>query len=375
MRINTTRIELTVLAAALVTLIALALAPAWSGTAFGQEASTSTRQQPASKGTRTVGDGQKATVEGIVIKRDPEAFTVRGTDSAETIVVLTSKTEIKTVRKGLFRSDKVSNASEIVRGLRLSVDGRGNSEGQLVARKVRFDEQDLRTAQSLESRVDPVEAEANATQAQANATQALAEANQKRITTVEESAQVLSGQVDELAGVANAARAAANNAQATADKAQAGANGANERISSLDDYDVLTTITVQFKRGSAVLSRAAKAKLDEAAQTIQNENFKGWLLAIVGYADSTGNTSRNRSLSQRRANTVINYLVTERDLPMRRLIQPFGYGSAHPVASNDTREGRALNRRAEIRVMVNKGIAPQSGSQEKTGVIQLTNLP
>ena len=333
------------------------------------------QQQNAVERTRSIGDGQKATIEGIVIKRDPEGFTVRGTDGAETIVVLTSKTEIKTVRKGLFRSDKVSNASEIVRGLRLSVEARGNSEGQLVARNVRFDEQDLRTAQSLESRVDPVEAEANATQAQANTTQALAEANQKRIGAVEEDAQILSGQVDELSSVAIAARTAANNAQTTADKAQADANGANERISSLDDYDVLKTITVQFKPGSAVLSRAAKAKLDEAAQTIQNENSKGWLLAIVGYADSIGNTSRNRSLSQRRANAVINYLVTEHDLPMRRLIQPFGYGSAHPVASNDTREGRALNRRAEIRVMVNKGIAPQNGSQEKTGVVQLTNLP
>ncbi len=364
MKVNTMRV--TTLAAAFATL--LTVAPARWGRAFGQDDNATAPQQNAVERTRSIGDGQKATIEGIVIKRDPEGFTVRGTDGAETIVVLTSKTEIKIVRKGLFRSDKVSNASEIVRGLRLSVEGRGNSEGQLVARNVRFDEQDLRTAQSLESRVDPVEAEANATQA-------LAEANQKRIGAVEEDAQILSGQVDELSSVAIAARTAANNAQTTADKAQADANGANERISSLDDYDVLKTITVQFKPGSAVLSRAAKAKLDEAAQTIQNENFKGWLLAIVGYADSTGNTSKNHSLSQRRANAVINYLVTEHDLPMRRLIQPFGYGSAHPVASNDTREGRALNRRAEIRVMVNKGIALQNGSQEKTGMVQLTNLP
>jgi OmpA-OmpF porin, OOP family len=363
MKVNT--MGVTALAAAFATLVALTVAPA---RAFGQEGNATAQQQNAVERTRSIGDGQKATIEGIVIKLDPEGFTVRGTDGAETIVVLTSKTGIKTVRKRLFRSDKVSNASEIVRGLRLSVEGRGNSGGQLVARKVRFDEQDLRTAQSVESRVDPVEAEANTTQA-------LAEANQKRIGAVEENAQILSGQVDELSSVAIAARTAANNAQTTADKAQADANAANERISSLDDYDVLQSITVQFKPGSAVLSHAAKAKLDEAAQTIQNENFKGWVLAIVGYADSTGNTTRNRSLSQRRANAVINYLVREHDLPMRRLIQPFGYGSANPVASNDTEEGRALNRRAEIRVMVNKGIASHNGSPENTGVVQLTNLP
>jgi flagellar motor protein MotB len=72
---------------------------------------------------------------------------------------------------------------------------------------------------------------------------------------------------------------------------------------------------------------------------------------------------------------VINYLVTEHDLPMRRLVQPFGYGAANPVASNDTRAGRAQNRRAEIRIMVNRGIISQLGSPERTAVVSLTNMP
>lgn len=367
MRISITRIEVAIFAIALIALIALAVAPAWWGRAFGQEIRTSTEPN-ATKRSKTVGDGQKATIEGIVIKTDSKGFVVRETGGSETAVVLTDKTEIKTVRKGLFRGDKISSANQIVRGLRLTVEGTGNGDGQIVARKIRFDEQDLHTAQSLESRVDPVET-------QANATQALAEANRQRIATVEESARLLSGQIDEVSAVANGARVAASNAQNTADKAEADANSANERIGALDDYDVLRTITVQFSSGSAVLSSAAKAKLDETARSIQNENLKGWLLAIVGYADSTGNTAFNRSLSQRRAAAVIDYLATKHDLPMRRLVQPFGYGSDHPVAHNGTREGRALNRRAEIRVMVNKGITNQSGSEERTAVVQLTNLP
>ena len=81
----------------------------------------------------------------------------------------------------------------------------------------------------------------------------------------------------------------------------------------------------------------------------------------MGYADSTGKTARNRSLSERRADAVINFLVTTYNLPPRRLVQPFGYGSLNPVADNATDEGRALNRRVEIKVLVNKALSSQAG--------------
>jgi outer membrane protein OmpA-like peptidoglycan-associated protein len=88
------------------------------------------------------------------------------------------------------------------------------------------------------------------------------------------------------------------------------------------------------------------------------EDLKGWIVAVEGFADSTGRTAANRSLSERRANAVIDYLVTKHGLPPRRVVQPFGYGSLNPAAANNTREGRALNRRAEITVLVSKGISP-----------------
>src|SRR6185436_1474050 len=127
--------------------------------------------------------------------------------------------------------------------LRVEVEGIINSDGQLTARHIRFDEESLRTAQALESRVDPVED-------LAKSTQTLAENNEQRIGVAEQNAQRISGQVEELSSVANSAVAAAKVAQSTADRAESDATTANTRINALGDYDVLATIAVHFKNGS-----------------------------------------------------------------------------------------------------------------------------
>ena len=337
-------------------LIGVVLVLALSGAVFGQDGLLLTEPLITSDtgATRTISDGQKLKTEGIVIARNAETFSIRETDGTQTVVLVTDKTNIKTVRKGWFAADRSSKASDIVRGLRLKVEGKGNSDGQLVAKTIRFDEQDLRTAQALESRVDPVED-------LANSTQTLAENNEQRISVAEQNAQRISGQVEELSSVANSAVAAAKVAQSTADQAESDATTANTRIDALGDYDVLATIAVHFKNGSARLSPQAMSEIDVMTDVVTG-NLNGWIVAVQGYADSTGRTETNRSLSERRAQAVIDYLVTKRGLPLYRVVQPFGFGSSDPVAENNTREGRALNRRAEIKVLVNKGIS----SQQKT---------
>ena len=116
-------------------------------------------QEPA---RNTIPEGQKVEkFKGIVVKRDPDAFAMTGTTGGpQTIVVLTPDTEVKSHKKGVFRGSKEYGPTYILRGLRLEVDGVGNAQGQIVADKIRFDEQDLRTAQALKSTVDPLEAEA-----------------------------------------------------------------------------------------------------------------------------------------------------------------------------------------------------------------------
>jgi outer membrane protein OmpA-like peptidoglycan-associated protein len=275
---------------------------------------------------------------GIVVKRDPDSFTMSETTGGPTTtVLLTANTEVKSHKKGVFRGSKDYAASYILRGLRLEVDGVRNSEGAIVADKIRFDEQDLRTAQALKATVDPVEAEMNEKLRQQQAEQ-----------------ERLAGQLEETQAIAQSAKADAAKAQSTADYA-------NNRINGLDDFDPLKTITVYFTTGSATLGPKAKAAIDDAATWVKTQNTKGWVMAVIGYADSTGGSARNIDLSERRANAVIYYIVSKYKMPLNRLVQPFGYGQLEPVAENTTKSGRAKNRRVEIRLMVNKGIAGTVG--------------
>jgi outer membrane protein OmpA-like peptidoglycan-associated protein len=295
-----------------------------------------------------VANGQKVKkFRGVVTKRQGEMFMMGDTmGGSQTVVIMTAATEVKSHKQGFFRGSKEYGQTYVLRGLRLEVDGVGNSEGQIVADKIRFDEQDLRTAQALKSTLDPVEAETNA-----------------KLKAQQEESERLAGQLAETTAVANQARTEAADATAAAKKAQDTADYANNRINGLDDYDPIKSITVYFVTNSAILGPKGKAIIDEAAEWVKAQaDKKGWVVAVVGYADATGNTARNRDLSERRANAVIYYMVTKHGLPLNRLVQPFGYGQLDPAADNKTAAGRQKNRRVEVKLMRNKGIAGTVGN-------------
>ena len=328
-----------------VMVVAFILVLIGAGNAF-VTGSTTTAQDPKMQSV-PAGETVKK-FKGIVVKRDPDSFRMSDTmGGTQTVVLLTADTEVKSHKRGVFRGSKEYGASYILRGLRLEVDGVGNSEGQLVADKIRFDEQDLRSAQALKSTVDPIESEMNEKLRQQQAEQ-----------------ERLAGQIEENRALTAQAQASADAAADAAKKAQHTADYANNRINGLDDFDPIKTITVNFTSGSAALGPKAKATIDEAAAWVKTQNTKGWVMAVIGYADTTGNSQRNIDLSERRANAVIYYIVSKYKMPLNRLVQPFGYGQLEPVAENKTKTGRAKNRRVEIRLMVNKGISGQvSGGQ------------
>ena len=292
-----------------------------------------------------VPSGKKLKIQGIVIKRIADSFRVRNIERLETDVRLLDSTKVRTHHNGVFRGGKTYPAGNILRGLRVQVEGVGNADGQLVASLVKFDERDLRTAQALQATVDPVEE--------------LAESNQERITTTEKNAEKMSGQIEENTALANAAQANATRARVTADSALKSATLANNRISGLGFYDTVKIITVYFESGSSILLQEAKEVIDRDATWTDIQNSQGYVVEVVGFADSTGTPEFNKQLSEYRTKSVIDYLVLKHSLPLQRLIRPFGYGSEKPAADNDSSDGRAKNRRVEIRVLVNRGIAGQ----------------
>ncbi len=282
---------------------------------------------------RSLTAGQKYKIKGAVVSKDDDnTFVVRDATGVDTRVFVAPEASVKT-NGGFFGGGDRIASNQIVRGLYLEVEGRGDTSGSLSATKVRFDKDDFRVAQSIDTRVSPAEA---------------------RLTAAEENAQRVSGQIDELMAISNAARGGARAAQETADAAVAGVNATNQRISAMDEYVVQSTATVNFRVNSSVLSPDAKAQLDEVATAAVT--MKGYVIEITGFASAEGSAARNKVLSQRRAQAVIDYLVETHNVPLRRIGQSYGFGEMQAVADNSTREGREQNRRVEVKLLVSRGL-------------------
>lgn len=260
---------------------------------------------------QAVPNGSKLKFKGVVVGRDADTFTVRDRNRTDYQVLITDRTSIKTYG-GFFSGGKKYPVTDILRGLIVEVEGRGDPQGQLVADKIRFRESDMRAATTTDTRVGPVEAE------------------QQRI----------SGQMDELYAIAAEARTEVKEV--------------NERVSALDDYDVQDTVAVTFRVNSALLSPEAKTQLDGLAEKALAA--KGYMIEVAGHTDSTGSDAKNFKLSQARAEAVVQYLAVAHKIPLRRFVTPMGYGKTESVADNTTASGRQQNRRVEAKLIINRGL-------------------
>ena len=260
---------------------------------------------------RSVPAGSKMKFRGVVISRDADVFTIRDRTRQDYQVLITDNTSIKT-HGGFLRSGKRYPVTDILRGLIVEVEGKGDAQGQLVADKIRFNESDMRAAITSDTRVSPVEA------------------NMERVA----------GQMDELYAVAAEARAEVK--------------AVNERVSSLDDYDVQENVSVTFRVNSAVLSPEAKQKLDELAA--KTTSARAFMIEVAGHTDATGSDAKNFRLSRDRADAVVQYLAVQHKIPLRRFVTPMGYGKTEAVADNSTAAGRSQNRRVEVKMIVNRGL-------------------
>lgn len=291
----------------------LALLLVMTPLAFGQGSITT--QTSADRNIQSIPNGAKLKFKGVVIAREGDTFRVRDRNRTDYQVLITDRTSIKT-NGGFLRSGKKYPVTDILRGLIVEVEGRGDSQGQLAAEKIRFNESDMRAAITSDTRVTPVE----------------------------ENQQRMAGQMDELYAVAAEARN-----EATA---------ANQRIDSLDDFDVQETVAVTFRVNSAVLSPEAKQQLDDFAA--KTTDAKAYTIEVSGHTDSTGGEAKNFRLSQQRAESVVQYLAVHHKIPLRRIVTPMGYGKTEAVADNTTAAGRAQNRRVEVKMMLNRGMSQNS---------------
>jgi outer membrane protein OmpA-like peptidoglycan-associated protein len=310
-----------------------------------------------------VASGRKQKIEGVVLSREADKMTVRDINGSDVVVNVTGATRITEKKANPFRSARNYPVTALLRGLEVIVEGRGDSSGVLVAEKIKFTNDDFGVARSLDSRVAPVETRVTTTEGRVDTAET-------RISAAEQNAQRLSGQLEELAAVANTARGGAKAAQETADTALAAAKAAsaevqatNDRITQIDNYEARQNIAVNFKVNSAVLSAEAKAALDEIAAQAKNE--KGYLIQVTGYASADGGKMANRTLSERRADAVRRYLAENHDIPLHRMINPFGFGELKPVAENDTRDGRKQNRRVEVAILINKGLTASASASSR----------
>ena len=279
---------------------------------------------------------QNVKVKGMISGRTGETL-ILSTPDGNTTVVLDDSTKVQQP-KGLGMRKKQVSAAVLIPGLKVSVDGTGDST-KVTAKTITFDASDLQTAEMIQAGLHP--------------TADQVAANQKNIATNQQDIAA-----NQQATATNAKNISANQQATAANKADIDKNIADieantKRFSELGDYELKGQGTINFKTGSAKIAPEDQARLADLAQKAKDQT--GYIIEIQGYADSTGNAAMNTKLSQARAQAVIDYLV-QHGVPIRHITAPGAYGETDPKASNETASGRSENRRVDVKVLINKGI-------------------
>jgi OmpA-OmpF porin, OOP family len=281
--------------------------------------------------------GDKVKGKGVITLRSGNTLTVE-TDEGTTTVTVTPDTKVQHPI-GLGARKKQVDQGVLIPGLKLKFEGTGD-QNQVTAEAITFDQDDLSIAKVIQAGLNPT------AQQQAQNMQAY-QANKK--ATDEE---IAANQAANQAAIASAKQDIAANQSSIDEVAQS----TKKRFSELGDFVVKGEHTVYFGTGDYSISgedRNALADLANKSLAYQ----KGYVIQVAAFADSVGTASSNQSLSKERAQAVVAYLLQECSVPVGRIVAPGAMGETNPAASNETSSGRTENRRAEVKLLVNKGIA------------------
>ena len=283
--------------------------------------------------------GDQSSVKGMITSRTGETLIVKSADGNVT-VVLSDETKTKD-DKGLFGLEKQQMSSVVlIPGLKVNIKGTTDDQNRLVAKTITVDGDDLETSEMIEAGLHP-------TAEQVAANMKLIEANQQNIAGNKAELATQKDSID-----ANQQGIAANQQQIEENIKNIEEN--ENRFASLSEYDEKGTATVRFSSGSTKISTEDQEQLRKLAQTATG--LVGYIIEVTGYADSVGSASMNTKLSEDRAKAVVTYLFQQGGIPVRHIVAPGAMGEYGQAAPNETKAGRAENRRVEVKILVNKGI-------------------
>jgi outer membrane protein OmpA-like peptidoglycan-associated protein len=277
--------------------------------------------------------GEKTKAKGLITARTGDTIVLKTTDGSTMTVTLDDDTKVQQP-KGLGIRKKQMSGAVLIPGLKVSVDGTSQDATHILAKSITFDGDDLETAEMIQAGLSPTEQKVAANQQNI-------EANKQNVASNKANIE------------ANKQNIASNKASIDANAAEAAE--ASKRFSELSDYDTKAQMDVHFASGNSDISEADQEALKKLAQNAVN--LAGYIIQVKGFADSSGNAAMNQKLSMDRAQGVIAFLLQDCNVPVRHIVAPGAMGEAAPVASNETAAGRAENRRVEVKVLLNKGLA------------------
>ena len=174
--------------------------------------------------------------------------------------------------------------------------------------------------------------------------------NEQKIGEVDSRATAGINQAQQAASAANSAASAANNnATEVGRRADARSSAIEAETRKLIFETVLSEDRGQFRLGKAELPDDAKAAIDQMVTNLKSDSKSVWV-EIEGHTDSTGDSTFNEMLGMQRAEAVKMYLYEHHQVPLHK-INVISYGEQKPVAPNNTKDGRAQNRRVVIKVL------------------------
>ena len=284
-------------------------------------------------------DNDKVKDKGVITLRNGDNLTIKTSDGDYTVTI-NSDTKIEHPVGLTGMRKKQDTADVLIPGLKLKFEGvNGAGENQVTASRIEFDSDDLALAQVIQAGLNPT-AQQQARNMQAiSANQAATEANAAALAQAKQEIAATQREIE------------AN--KASIDEV---AQNTQKRFSEMGEVVTKDQYTVLFATGDYSLSQEAKQKLTDLARQALNYS-KGWGLSVAGFADSTGTAAANQVLSKQRAQAVVAYLLQDCGIPVGRILAPGAMGETNPAASNETTSGRAENRRVDVKLLLNKGVA------------------